>query len=453
MSNHREKLISGPPPERPPEGQVGSEFLESTEIETKVFVEKREREVKERYVFNLREFPASDNIRMFELRKQLISNPVTEQYKWLSQTIEAYFREFNDKHERSDYGCIAGIILYPSKESVHLLVEHPSGDDLGSEASKYNFELSLHELQKRSLELVLDELDKTSPLETMRYSPEMSVAITEQPEHVQYRWDLITRAARHITQGHSECLGKEMKVSLTKEEVGTLNGLGVFLTEVGAQQERRQWAAVKVIDNEVPLTSKEHNWIKSADATKELYRSEDRNLKQFSECLYWIYRHIRDDRGYKDGFAGSLKRPTATRIKVFFQQFASELGKKNSADEFIKALNTLYHQDLELDMEIAELPDQVREQIFTKKSAYSPEQPFECLTIPEELASSLDKGVKRRVQNLKRRIQLVQQHMALILSTIPNSTTDRNYHDFQEHVTLSPKEVKLFLSKLIQDVE
>ena len=201
---------------------------------------------------------------MFALREMFLANPQGKTFAWIPHAIEAYIRS-RRSDLLPDFGAIRGIEVDLGKEGkVRIITE---GEVVAP------FEISIEELTNYSIEWMLDRLDEEGTVKPVAYSPEMQKSVAALSQDAQHRWDLITRASRHIAEGRDQYGDKKIRCGgVGSDMLSPPNGVGVFVDVGGG---RANFSSVKVTGRDVPFTDYEYRMLQLVSSCNDFRHMGD----------------------------------------------------------------------------------------------------------------------------------------------------------------------------------
>lgn len=360
---------------------------------------------------------------MFLIRQAFLQSPSGRQFAWVPQAIEALRRSLTSDF-LPDFGTIREISIDPSSSEVDIMTQARNPG-----AEPFNFPTNLEVLEGFSIERLLGTLDAETPLEAVEYSAEMAREVAELSPSAQYRWDLVTRAARHAAEGRNttEAASFAVEPVVNDHFLNMVNGLGIFLHN-NRQADTRRWSVVKLVGEDVPVTDQEARFFDQAYAAVPPDRFAQ-NENNFYEFVYAVWNEI----GQRGEFTYEQQQGMGARLKAVFDK---TFRPKSDNALFLKLQDICYRlQQQRIDSMAPDtmltLQTRVSAAVMRDKARFTGEQPFECTRLPEALEAELQATAQQTLAILTELDALLRQHAAdflKMLPPLPNEADDRYRH-------------------------
>ncbi|MDD4351741.1 MAG: hypothetical protein PHU71_02030 [Candidatus Gracilibacteria bacterium] len=341
-----------------------------------------------------------NQFKMFELRKLFEAELAMAEYKWIPQAVEAFVRS-----RQSDFTIAFGDI-----NGIHLDSKHGDIEILVSAETKGAFRIELKNLANFSVELMLDQLDKENELPALNYSEAMQTAVAELSDDAKYRWNLITRAARHATNGGNSKI-RVAPVANNLGIFGSLNGVGIYLDSM----DKRKFSALKVTNQDLPFTEREKKLLDLAIGTAdfgEFYDDYGQIVSSFYNIKNEILKYLKIS-NKKDTTAEILKELIRYRLRKTFTP-ESDYHKGKRIQELLDNL-------VRIEGAATEIKDDVTREIFKAKAHYQQKRPFEYNDEESsENIQSMKKHLAEQIRVLQEIEEFFRTNTDFVQKTLPN---------------------------------
>lgn len=294
---------------------------------------------------------------MFKIRELFLQSETGKKYAWVPQALECALRSLN-------FGTVRAIEIDPSEGSINVITT----EGLIKE--------TLERLSDYSIELLLDEVQEGKEVPVFNYSKDMQEAVNKLEPSARYRWEIIARAGYQESLGNNKTKRGQFNVRPVASDMLTLSreGLGVFSDNV------RSYSLAKLTYEEVPVTPYETKVLWQAD---KIFRPETTNifLKEFYGLIF--------DLNYE------LKNITKkqSRIDKFIDKIFGVFGKESAA-AMKKEIDGLIGEYFEHQRKCMEVKGELKDQVYKAKGIFSEENPFELVSLPQDLSDKLKKAAE-----------------------------------------------------------
>jgi hypothetical protein len=288
---------------------------------------------------------------MFAIREALLATPGGAKLGWIPQAIEGYLR--TNHIAFTEWGRIRRIKVAKSGEielDLNLNLDHIK--------KPQTISLSTRELVNSSVELMLDGVEVGT--EKISYSADMDKAVSALSPSAQYRWEMITKAAKAQAEAKNNESGRSFKVKgVAREMFADPEGVGIFTKYSG------RFSAVKVTLDDVPMTAKEMKLLEQALA---LRRYRDHFSKDFFDQCSSIYRALE-----------FLEKDESA-----FSRFWKRMAKGDKSISAAREFQKLYKELMEFNSRLWDPVNDIQVEIYSNKGKFAKENPFETVELSEE---------------------------------------------------------------------
>jgi hypothetical protein len=343
---------------------------------------------------------------MFKIRELFLQSESGKKYAWIPQALECGLRSLN-------LGTVRAIEIDPNEGIVNIITTGGLIQETLEKISDY------------SIELLLDEVEKSKELPVFNYSEEMQEALGKLESSARYRWELIARAGYHESLGNNKTKRGQFNVRPVVSDMLTLSreGLGVFSDNV------RDFALAKLTYEEVPVTPYEAKVLWQAD---RIFSPEQSSvlLKEFYGLIFDLTHELENITKKQSKIDKFIDRISG----IFGRE--SALAIKSEIDAIIDDYFTHQHNCMGIKGEL-------KDEVYKAKGTFSEENSFELVSLPQDLGDKFKKAVEYYANLFAKLNDLVENKKSVLLELLKDAS-----HDGQKQSELGAKLLQRAINRL-----